>query len=105
MGQKSDRQLCRRALCSRLVRADLRGDLALLAANPASRPSGSGCRRYGRLAGDHLAFGCHSPSAAPVGSMMIENEPAFGTSVTSRITVAPSDFALAVAAVTSSTSA
>ena len=55
--------------------------------------------------GGHLALGCQSPSAAPVGSMMIENEPALGTSVTSRMTVAPSDFALAVAALTSSTSA
>ncbi len=51
----------------------------------------------------HFAFGCHSPSAAPVGSVMIENEPAFGTSMTSRMTVAPSDLALAVAAATSST--
>src|SRR6202022_416412 len=51
----------------------------------------------------HFAFGCHSPSMAPVGSVMIENEPAFGTSMTSRITVAPSDLALAVAAATSST--
>ena len=57
------------------------------------------------LSYDHFALGCQSPSAAPVGSMMIENEPAFGTSVTSRMTWAPSDFALAVAAVTSSTSA
>src|SRR5262249_30442429 len=51
----------------------------------------------------HFAFGCHRPSIAPVGSTMIENDPAFGTSVTSRIMVAPSDLALPVAAVTSST--
>src|SRR5438105_11225191 len=51
----------------------------------------------------HFAFGCHSPSMAPVGSTMIENEPAFGTSVTSRMTVAPRDLALAVAAAMSST--
>src|SRR5208282_5236110 len=37
----------------------------------------------------HFALGCQSPSAAPVGSMKIENEPAFGTSVTSRMTLAP----------------
>ena len=49
------------------------------------------------------AFGCQSPSIAPVGSVMMENEPAFGTSVTSRMTVAPSDLALAVAAAISST--
>jgi len=36
-----------------------------------------------------LGFGCQSPIAAPVGSMMIENQPAFGTSVTSWQSVAP----------------
>src|SRR5262249_22560034 len=47
--------------------------------------------------GRYFFSGCHRPSIAPVGSMMIEKEPAFGTSVTSRKTVAPSDFALVVA--------
>ena len=46
---------------------------------------------------------CQSPSIAPVGSTMIENEPSSMTGVTSRITVAPSDFALSVAALMSST--
>ena len=52
----------------------------------------------------HFAFSCQSPIAAPAGSMMMEKEPAPITSVTSLQTVAPSDFALAVAAVTSLTS-
>src|ERR1700730_12904188 len=52
----------------------------------------------------HFALGCQSPIAAPPGSMMIEKEPASITSVTSLQTVAPSDFALAVAVATSSTS-
>ena len=47
--------------------------------------------------------GCQRPSIAPVGSTMIENEPAFGTSVTSRRIVAPSDAAAAVAAAMLST--
>jgi len=46
---------------------------------------------------------CHSARVAPVGSVKIENEPTFGMSVTSRTIVAPSDFALSVAALTSST--
>ncbi len=52
----------------------------------------------------YFALGCQSPIAAPAGSRMIEKEPAPITSVTSLQTVAPSDFALAVAAATSSTS-
>jgi hypothetical protein len=52
----------------------------------------------------YFAFSCQSPIAAPAGSMMMEKEPAPITSVTSLQTVAPSDFALAVAAATSSTS-
>src|SRR5215471_18416692 len=56
-----------------------------------------------RTDGAYFALGCHRPSIAPVGSTMIENDPAPITSVTSRMTVAPSDFALAVAAARSST--
>jgi len=44
-----------------------------------------------------------SPSAAPVGSMMMLNQPASGTSVTSFTRVAPSDWAFLVAAAMSST--
>ena len=46
----------------------------------------------------------HKPSAAPVGSMKMLNQPAPGTSVTSFIRVAPSDWAFLVAAAISSTS-
>jgi hypothetical protein len=52
----------------------------------------------------HLAFGFHNPRQAPVGSMMMESQPASITSMTSRMIVAPSDLALAVAASMSSTS-
>lgn len=52
---------------------------------------------------DPAALACHSPSIAPVGSVMIENHPMSGTSVTSFMTFAPSDLALLVAALTSST--
>ena len=58
--------------------------------------------QLGQLRG-YFAFGCHNPSVAPVGSVMMESEPAPVTSITSRTTVAPSDFALAVAATMSST--
>ncbi len=65
-----------------------------------------GQRRAALLMRDHFAFGlgCHSASVAPVGSVKIENHPIPMTSVTSLITVAPSERALAVAALTSSTS-
>ena len=59
--------------------------------------------RANRPSEAYFFSGCHKPSIAPVGSTMIENDPAFGTSVTSRRIVAPSDFALAVAAATLST--
>src|SRR5436190_15520602 len=48
-------------------------------------------------------LGCQSPSIAPVGSVMMLNEPAPDTSVTSFITLAPSDRALLVAALMSLT--
>ena len=72
-----------------------------------SRHTGSGLaatRATRPLHVRHLPLGCHSPSAAPVGSMMMDNEPAPITSITSLTMVAPSDFALAVAAAMSSTS-
>src|SRR4029077_12402562 len=50
------------------------------------------------------AFGFHSPSAAPVGSRIMLNQPAPITSVTSFMIVAPNDFAFLVAASMSSTS-
>lgn len=48
--------------------------------------------------GGYIAMGFHSPSAAPVGSMMMLNQPVFGTSVTSFMIFAPRDFAFDVAA-------
>ena len=46
------------------------------------------------LATSHLfAFGFHIPITAPVGSWMMLSQPASITSMTSLITVAPSDFA------------
>src|SRR5438445_9987681 len=58
-----------------------------------------------QAAGSYCAvFGFHSPSAAPVGSMMMLIQPAPGTSVTSSMILAPSDFAFCVEAAISSTS-
>jgi hypothetical protein len=59
-----------------------------------------------RVAGVPLSyffFGFHKPSAAPVGSVMMLSQPSPITSVTSFITVAPSDLAFCVAAAMSST--
>ena len=67
------------------------------------RNCGRGARVTIRRSRRCYAF-CHRPSAAPVGSTMMLNQPICGTSVTSFITFAPSDFALSVAAFTSSTS-
>jgi len=44
------------------------------------------------------AFACHMAKAAPVGSAKMLNQPMPETSVTSLISVAPSDLALAVEA-------
>ena len=48
-------------------------------------------------------FGLNSASTAPVGSVKMLNHPTLGISVTSLIKVAPSDLALAVEALMSST--
>ena len=62
--------------------------------------SRAGYDRGGYLA---LGFAFHSPSIAPVGSTMIESQPMSITSVTSFITLPPSDFAFLVEASMSST--
>jgi len=46
---------------------------------------------------------CHRPRAAPVGSMMMLNQPMLGTSWVSFMILAPRDLALALAALMSST--
>src|SRR5713226_6534537 len=70
-------------------------------------PTGSGSHDWPRLLAvakrtvPYFIFGCQRASAAPVGSMRTLNEPMPMTSVTSFITVAPSDLAFFVEAATS----
>ena len=51
----------------------------------------------------YFCFVCQRPRAAPVGSMMMLNQPMLGTSWVSFMIFAPRDVALALAALTSST--
>src|SRR5450631_993281 len=64
-------------------------------------PESSQCGAPGQSPG--YIFGLNSASAAPVGSIITLNHPTVGISVTSFITVAPSDLAFAVATLMSST--
>jgi hypothetical protein len=58
---------------------------------------------FARQANPYFALGFHKAIAAPVGSMRTLNEPTPMISVTSFITVAPSDLAFFVEVATSST--
>src|ERR1700730_15330412 len=57
----------------------------------------------GKGTGGYFFIVCQRPRAAPVGSMMMLNQPMLGTSWVSFMIFAPRDLALAVAALMSST--